>query len=442
MSTKPAVMVQTDRFKHRSVFSIVNSKIQRWCFQNCLESSLTHNLVTSSVSRQVLLDFLRASTEVTKSLPPLPTKMQKPTGLTASSITASFPIPVLTPIATITSPPTYATIRLAQTQLNSNATTVPSHEGDGIHGHLALTLKPAAYLLRSGGIPFIAPVNGPRQPVHPVPAGTAAQIAEINRVFYDNQATFRTYMETDKALRNQLIAAIPADYLRGLADPELGLGSVTCLTILSHLWDTWGAITQIELDANSLRMHTPWHPPTPIDKLFTQLDDGVRFATAGNDTPSAPSVVRLGYNLILATGLFDVPCRDWRAKPEAAKTLAQFIVHFRAADQDRRLTATTSTAGFHGANAACATTTRSIPAATPRTVTPPPTLPTAAIPTVSPRGPDLRPHTSYCWTHGHLKNPKHTSVTCNYKHADHQDAATATNTMGGSTAIFIPRPHT
>ena len=62
MSTKPAVMVQTDRFKHQSVFSIVNSKIQRWWFQNCLESSLTHNLVTSSVSRQVLLDFLRAST--------------------------------------------------------------------------------------------------------------------------------------------------------------------------------------------------------------------------------------------------------------------------------------------------------------------------------------------------------------------------------------------
>ena len=367
--------------------------------------------------------------------------MQKSTGLTATSITASFPIPVLTPIATLTSPPTYATIRLAQTQLNSNATTVPSYAGDGIHGHLALTLTPAAYLLRSGGIPFVAPVNGPPQPEHPATA-TGPQIAEINRLFYDNQAVFRTFQETDKALRNQLIAAIPADYLRGLADPELGLGGVTCLTILTFLWATWGTITQIELDANILRMHTPWHPPTPIDKLFTQLDDGVRFATAGNDTPSAPSVVRLGYNLILATGLFDVPCRDWRAKPEADKTLTAFITHFRAADQDRRLTATTSTAGFHGANAARSTNARVVAApAAPRTVTPPPIAPSPpAVTTAPPRGPDLRPHTSYCWTHGHLKNPKHNSVTCNYKHADHQDAATATNTLGGSTAIFIPRP--
>jgi hypothetical protein len=358
--------------------------------------------------------------------------MQKAATLTAASITASFPNPILSPIATVTSPPTYATIRLAQTQLNANATTVPSYAGDGIHGHLALTLLPAAYLLLSGDIPFIAPVNGPINPLHP-PNATAPQISEINRIFYENQLTFRTYQETDKALRNQILLAIPADYLRELADPELGLGSVSCLQILTHLWTTWGTITQTELDANALRMAAPWHPPTPIDKLFTQLDDGVRFATAGNDTPSAPSVVRLGYNLVHATGLFEVPCRDWRARAEATKTLTNFITHFRAADQDRRLTTTSSSAGYHGANAA----TTAKPPSAPRTVTPPPNAtPASAAP---PRGPDLRPHTSYCWTHGHLKNPKHNSLTCNWKAANHRDEATATNTLGGSTALFEPR---
>ena len=160
--------------------------------------------------------------------------MNKPTAHTAASITASFPIPVLTAIATATSLPTFATIRLTQTQLNSNAVTVPSHEGDGIHGHLALTLTPAAYVIRSGGFPFTAPVNGPCQPDHPVPS-TGPQIAEISRLFYDNQTVFRTYIETDKALHNQLLAAIPADYLHRLADAELGLGGVTCLAILMHL---------------------------------------------------------------------------------------------------------------------------------------------------------------------------------------------------------------
>ena len=160
--------------------------------------------------------------------------MQKSPTLTAASITASFPNPILSAIATVTSPPTYATLRLAQTHLNANATTVPSYAGDGIHGHLALTLTPAAYLLVSGNIPFIPPENGPINPVHPVNA-TAAQISEINRLFYENQTTFRTYQETDKALRNQILLAIPADNLRELADPEFGLGSVSCLQILNHL---------------------------------------------------------------------------------------------------------------------------------------------------------------------------------------------------------------
>jgi hypothetical protein len=76
--------------------------------------------------------------------------------INAATITASFPLPLLNPIATITSPPTYATIRAAQTQLNANATTVPSYAGDGIHGHLALTLKTADYKIKSKGVDFIA----------------------------------------------------------------------------------------------------------------------------------------------------------------------------------------------------------------------------------------------------------------------------------------------
>jgi hypothetical protein len=41
----------------------------------------------------------------------------------------------------------------------------------------------------------------------------------------------------------------------------------------------------------------------------------------------------------------------------------------------------------------------------------------------------------YCWTHGSSKNGKHTSMTCIHKHADHQDAATFLDKMGGSTEI-------
>jgi hypothetical protein len=43
---------------------------------------------------------------------------------TSNTITASFPIPDLTSLATSTNKTTYQSIRIAQTQLNSNATSI------------------------------------------------------------------------------------------------------------------------------------------------------------------------------------------------------------------------------------------------------------------------------------------------------------------------------
>ena len=168
----------------------------------------------------------------------------------------------------------------------------------------------------------------------------------------------------------------------------------------------------------------------PIEALFTQLNVGIRFATAGNDAPSEASVIHIGYNIINATGFFDVACREWGNKDGATKTLASFRRHFHDADQDCRHSQTTAgTAGYHGANAA----TEQRPAKK--------TNPTTASNTNAAR-PDLRPNTSYCWSHGFLKNPKHTSITCKFKKDGHQDAATGTNQLGGATGIFTPREGT
>ena len=49
---------------------------------------------------------------------------------------------------------------------------------------------------------------------------------------------------------------------------------------------------------------------------------------------------------------------------------------------------------------------------------------------------------NYCWTHGHHISEHHTSATCGSKAEGHIDAATASNTMGGSDADngwFTPR---
>jgi hypothetical protein len=39
---------------------------------------------------------------------------------------------------------------------------------------------------------------------------------------------------------------------------------------------------------------------------------------------------------------------------------------------------------------------------------------------------------NYSWTHGHCISKEHTSASCAHKAAGHHDAATASNTLGGS----------
>ena len=66
----------------------------------------------------------------------------------------------------------------------------------------------------------------------------------------------------------------------------------------------------------------------------------------------------------------------------------------------------------------------------------------AKVPTTTPRTPGTprapnkgKPFPgNYCWTLGHRISQLHTSATCGNKAEGHKDAATASNTMGGSKA--------
>ena len=330
-----------------------------------------------------------------------------------ASITSQFPHQTLTPLAGPDSSPNYATLHVAQKELNNNATSIRSHGGGGNHGLLTLCIPAPRYLLIAG-VPFEAPLNPAPAPDHHDRNGP--QIVEANRLHTEERLLFRTYMDTDQALCNLIIAATPDIYLSALDDDELGFTNVTCLQMMTHLWTNYGTITQDELDANHLRMSAAWHPPTPVEDLFKQLDAGRKFATAGGEPPAINTVIRTGYNIILATGLFELACTEWRNKETALKTMPAFKTHFLKAARDQRLKATSSNSGYHSANQV------------------------TASPAVSNNSSNSGPNrTSYCWTHGTIQNLRHTSVTCMRKAEGHQDAATSSNKMNGSEKVWSNR---
>jgi hypothetical protein len=391
----------------------------------------------------------------------------------SSAVTANFPFPELTKFATTLAPPTYATLQVLQRELNANAMSVYSTDGGGLHGHLTLTVTPARYL-QITQVAFPVPVAPPVVPV--LPQAPTAAITEAVRLHTEAQRTFKLYHDTDKALLRTIIEATPVTYIEALSDTEFGFANVTTLQMLTHLRDTYGALTPVDRENNHVRMTKPWMPPVPIEVLFKQLEEGQRFAAAAAKPIVDTALARMGYQLILKTGLFPDGCREWRLFPDADQTFAQLKRHFARQDRDRVELATTATAGYNGT----AFHVQPAPTAPPsqfltpdpaHTATPGTTLAatdaTALAATVLPSGPALiallmelqslraaakgptpapRPSGTnpvvkrgYCWTHGSTTNADHSSATCKNKAPGHQDTATWRNQLGGNPNQYVPK---
>ena len=137
-------------------------------------------------------------------------------------------------------------------------------------------------------------------------------------------------MTWTRTSKNQIIQATPVCYINALRHRTLGFSTVTSLELLTHLWTTYGTITQAELDENVKRTNTPWSPPTHVETLFTQLTDASDFAIAGGDQMNEIMFVRAGYNIVYNNGLVTEACHEWRAKTPAQMTMQAFTAHFKA----------------------------------------------------------------------------------------------------------------
>jgi hypothetical protein len=299
-----------------------------------------------------------------------------------------------------------------------------------------LTYSPADLQALPNHVPFIIPLNSRQNPT--VPAGaTAKQIRVLTRAHTNDMQDWNTYPSTDNALKQQLLDACPHIFLETNMHTDLGVALVSTLTILTHLWDTYGSITHADIMANNTTLITnDWHPPMPMEGLFTKIICCVDYAAAGSAPISAVMAVQAAYNNIEATGLFTNDCKVWRNKPAAEKTYALLKEFFTNADQDHtRVTA--SAVDYHGANSATVATATEllslqakVAALEKQLCTRPPQQRTAMT-TGNSTG-----ALTYCHTHGISTNSSHTSATCKYKGPLHQDDATINDRMGGSEYVY------
>ena len=402
-------------------------------------------------------------------------------------------------ISTVDSPPNYTSILAFQNAANENAMAVPAPNTDLGHGYL--TMK-QAHFNTANTATYNPPTDPGTKPTKPAsstraitrlltdgtaPTTTAAiaptdpfEAQETIRQFMHDQHVYQTWRTTHTLLKNQILSNCADEYISDLKDPRTKYATVTFNEMMKHLWTNYGAVDIADLTANEERMKTQWMPPTPIETLFKQLKEGKEFAEEGGETISDGQLIRYGYDILTATGLFAKDCNKWRKIKKGDQTWKKFQTHFTAAAKDyaKNLTSAdtyTPTAAQvqqlienrmgdyifehhqpppqQEVNAtppeqACAVTMDGMEAMFAKYIEtkkqsdrnrlrnrkPPPTPGADKHPLVCQGVDEDGCPITYCHTHGITRNLRHDSASCQRPGPNHKKEATLANKLGGCTS--------
>jgi hypothetical protein len=386
-----------------------------------------------------------------------------------------FEFPTLT---SIHGEPTYESLKTLQEELKANAQAVYSSLGGGAHGHLGLVLAPAQYALLSN-VPF-------ERPVHPgplvIPPGTTNHMSTTMKEQHNEQVRmFREVMGVEKALRQQIVAAVEGDFLAALRNRHSNAITDSISDVLAYLFNTYGKVNpQMLSDEEDRVKQTVYDPKLPIDSVFNAVEDLLDFSTSAGTPYTQLQAINIAYVLVNKTGQFRVGIREWNRKPQNEKTWIHFKRHFREAHSELKEsldmtladsnlqnanfvqqvvegiaqviqpsteeTETTDSILQHMANAASQNQ-QMLPQLL-KQIEEMQTLMTKMQSQISDnQGNNQRQHrgsnaqqrkrnvSKYCWTHGACA---HDGTECNQPAAGHKPNATFANKMGGSIRYCQP----
>ena len=244
-----------------------------------------------------------------------------------------FEYPALTKIH---GPPTYETLIQLHNEIKANAASVPSTQGGGAHGHLGLVVPAAQYALLSN-IPYVRP----RQPPPFIlPQGTNPQVAQMLRDSHlDNVRIFREYLGVESTLKQQLVAAIDAPWLQSMRNPISNSITMPLLEVIQYLFQVYGKITTDLLHEKEVALTTMTYDPiTPIDTLFTAVQELTDMAAMAGIPYSIPQTINMAYRVINNTRRFASAITKWNRKPPMETNWVNFKKKFRQAHEELRET--------------------------------------------------------------------------------------------------------
>ena len=248
--------------------------------------------------------------------------------------TTNFEYPVLTKIS---GQPNYELLKTIKNALKANTASVPSNLGGGSNGHLGLVLTPAEYLTVSA--------TAYNRPIHPgtlvIPQGPPAVPQYLRQEMRDDHKeavrVFREVDNVEKALKKQLVDAMPELYLKRFRNRNTNTLTDSLPVILAYLFQTYGDISDEELTKAEETLKAKVFDITqPLAIMYNEIQDLQDLATAANNAFSDRQLVLIGIHLIKNMNDFEKGLIDWYARPSVEHTYMNFKTHFETAYQSLR----------------------------------------------------------------------------------------------------------
>ena len=92
---------------------------------------------------------------------------------------------------------------------------------------------------------------------------TAANARQAQTDYEEAKDAHQAYTEIEALLKQQILTALNQEYLSPLSHDTVGFLNVSTLDMLTHLENTYGAISADDLEKNFERLNAPWDPTTP-----------------------------------------------------------------------------------------------------------------------------------------------------------------------------------
>jgi len=360
---------------------------------------------------------------------------------------------------------------------------IPYDQLNGVHSLTAILTEAVKYEAEHGNAKFVRPSRLPLYDKNIADDATTVVRVRAEAAHKARLDDYASYEAAERGVAKFLRDVVDEIWYNDLKDADTFYTKVTAIDIMALLDANSGGLHAVDMISLRTNMTQYYVQADGIPQFIVMMEDAQKKAKRAGMPIADVELVMMASAAVLAAQHFPREVDDWEGLPAVDRTWRAWKVAFRLAHLKRQRQIQASGGGepLRGANAvlpapagtidrlgtaldnlalaaandttvlqqltaanlALTTSNASLTAANKKLSEALAKVPAPAPSTPRPPGRANKPKPgNYCWTHGHRLSANHTSATCNAKAAGHKDAATASNTMGGSDADkgwFTPR---